>query len=347
VTLVQVTPGAATAVPAVQRFYQQLTERVAAAPGVEGASAVTSQPFEGWRGWTSQFSLPQQDAKEAARNPWVDLEVVGPDFFRTMGVRLLRGRPFEHTDRVGQPRKVIVNEALVRVAWPGQDPIGRHLTVASQPVEVVGLARDTRFRALLTSAPMVYFALPQADSAWSLLPRYLAVRSALPTDRVSALVGSAARELAPDATIYQTTSMGQAMEGQLARPRFSASLLIAFAAVILLLVGAGLFATVSALVQQRTREIGVRIALGARPVQLGRYVLKRGLRIAGIGLVVGLAGSLLATRLIERLLFGVRPADPLVLVLTAVLITAIAVAASLAPTVRAMRVDPMLSLRAE
>lgn len=347
VTLVQVTTGSAAAIPAVQRFYQDLTERISSTPGVDAASALTSQPFEGWRGWTGQFALTGQDAQAAARNPWADLEVVGSDFFRTTGVHLLRGRPFNPADRIGQPRRVIVNEALVRAAWPGQDPIGRRLTVAKQTVEVVGLAKDTRFRALLATAPMVYFALDQADSAWSLLPRYLAVRSALPPDRISALVQSAARELAADAVVYQTTSISQAMDGQLARPRFSASLLVGLAGVTLVLVGAGLFATVSAMVQQRTREIGVRIALGASPVQLGRYVLRRGLAIAGAGLATGLVASLLATRLIERLLFGVEPADPLVLLATAATIAGIAVAASLIPTLRAMRVDPLVSLRGE
>lgn len=345
VTVVRVTPRAATALPAVQLFYEQLAQRVAAAPGVEAASPVTSQPFMGWRGWTTKFSLPQQDAKEAARNPWADFEVVGLDFFRTMGVRLLRGRPFDHTDRVGQPRRVIVNEALARLAWPGQDPIGRRLTVGTKTVEVVGLAQDTRFRDLLASAPTIYLALAQADSSEPILPGYLAIRSDLPPERVAAVVGSAATELSGDAIVYETTSMGQAMQVQLARPRFSASLLIAFASVTLLLVGAGLFATVSALVQQRTREIGIRIALGARPAQLGRYILRRGLRIAGIGLVAGLVSSLLATRLIRGLLFGVQPADPLVLLLTAAIITTIAVIACLAPTLQAARIDPMLSLR--
>lgn len=145
--------------------------------------------------------------------------------------------------------------------------------------------------------------------------------------------------------MYETISMGQAPQGQLARPNFSAGLLVAFAVVSLVLVGAGLFATMSALVQQRAREIGVSIALGARPAQFGGYVLKRGLRLAGVGLIAGLLSALVATRLIKRLLFGVAPADPLVLLGTAVLIAAIAVAASLAPTLRAMRVGPVLSLR--
>jgi putative ABC transport system permease protein len=344
-TVIRVTPGAATNTPAVQFFYEQLAERVAAAPGVQSASAITSQPFMGWRGWTTTFTLPQQDAKEAARNPWADLEVVGTDFFRTLGVRLLRGRPFDHADRVGQPRRVIVNETLARLAWPGQDPIGRRLMVGAQAVLVVGLAGDTRFRELTSSAPTIYVSLAQADSALPILPGYLAVRSELRPDRVAAVVGNAARELAADAIVFETTSMGQAIQGQLARPRFSASLLTGFAGVTLLLVGAGLFATISALVQQRTREIGVRIALGARPVQLGRYILRRGLRIAAIGLVAGLAFSLLATRLIRRLLFGIQSTDPLVLLLTAAIITTIAVVACLAPTVQAARIDPMVSLR--
>jgi ABC-type antimicrobial peptide transport system permease subunit len=231
--------------------------------------------------------------------------------------------------------------------WPGQDPLGRRIMVGENPALVVGLAADTRFRDLLTSAPTIYVALAQADSGLPILPGYLAVRSTLAPDRVSALVGAVARELDAGSTVYEATSMSQAMQGQLARPRFSASLLIGFAGVTLLLVGAGLFATVSALVQQRTREIGVRMALGARPIQLGRFVLKRGLRIAGIGLVAGVAASLLATRLISGLLYGVKPTDPRVLVGTVALITIIAVAASLAPTVRAMRVDPVVSLRAE
>ena len=202
----------------------------------------------------------------------------------------------------GQPRRVVVSQVVARLAWPGQNPAGRGLTVGSHVFEVVGLVANTRFRDLLTSAPTIYTALAQADSSEPVLPGYLAVRSELAPERVAALVGNAAKELAADAIVYQTTSMGPAMQGQLARPRFSASLLIAFAGVTLLLVGAGLFATVSALV--RTREIGVRLALGARPIVLGRTILKNGLRIAGIGLVAGLVSSLLATRLITRQLEG-------------------------------------------
>jgi putative ABC transport system permease protein len=347
VTIVRVTPGYATAIPAAQQFYQRLAERMSVAPGVESASPVTSQPFWGWRGWTTKFSWAGQNQAEASRNPWADLEVVGPSFFRTMGVPLLRGRPFDATDRVGQPRRVVVSQAVARLAWPGQDPIGKRLMIGTHAAEVVGLAADTRFRNLLASAPTIYLALAQADSSEPVLPGFLAVRSELPTEQVAAMVGKAAKEQSGDAIVYETTSMGQAMQGQLARPRFSASLLIAFAGVTLFLVGTGLFATVSALVQQRTKEIGVRIALGARPAQLGRYVLARGLRVAGIGLGAGLVASLVATSLIRGLLFGVQPADPLVLTLTAVLMTAIAVAASLVPTVRAMRMDPMLSLRTE
>jgi predicted lysophospholipase L1 biosynthesis ABC-type transport system permease subunit len=242
---------------------------------------------------------------------------------------------------------VIINETLARLAWPAQDPLGRRFIMGTQTVEVVGLARDTRFRDLLASAPTIYVALAQADSALPILAGYLAVRSELPAERVAAVVQRAARELAADATVFETTSIGQAIKRQLARPRFSASLLIAFAGVTMLLVGCGLFATLAALVQQRTREIGIRFALGARPLQLGRSILGRGLAIAGIGLLTGLAASLLATRLIRRLLFGVQPMGPLVLLFTSVLITGIAVLACLGPSLRAVRVDPMRSLREE
>lgn len=347
IVVVRVTPGAGTSIPAIQQFYELLADRVSAAPGVEGVSPATSQPFMGWRGWTTKFAWPQQDAKEATRNPRADLEVVGPDFFHTMGMRLLRGRAFDRTDRAGQPRRVVVNETIARLAWPGQDPIGQRLLVGTQSAEVIGLARDTRFRDLLASAPTIYAAMAQADSALSILPGFLAVRSELPTAQVAALVGRAATELAGDAKVYEATSMGEAMREQLARPLFSASLLVGFACVTLLLAGAGLFATFSALVQQRTREIGVRIALGARPVELAGFLLRRGIRIAGAGLIAGLFSSLLVTRLLRRLLFGVQPADPIVLVLTAVLITTITVLACLAPTLHAARIDPMLSLRAD
>jgi hypothetical protein len=330
-----------------QRFFDQLAERVAASPEIDGATPLTSQPFEGWRGWTTRFARTDRDSTEAARNPWADLEMVGPGFFRTMGIDLLRGRSFDHSDRAGRPDHAIVNEALANLAWPGQNPIGKRLLVRGTNAEVVGLVRTTRFRDLITPAPTAYMAYAQQDTIQPILPRFLAVRSRLSPERVTALVSNEARQLATNAVAYETISMDQAMMGQLARPRFSASLFMAFASVTLLLVGAGLYATVSALVQQRARDIGIRIALGARPIELGRFIMRRGLRIIGVGLAVGLAASVLGTRVIRNLLFGVAPADPVVLLLTAAVITTIALVACLVPTARATRIDPMLSLRAD
>jgi predicted permease len=346
-TIVKLTPGGGLTVPAMQRFFDQLAERVAALSGIDGATPLTSQPFEGWRGWTTRFARADQDSAEAARNPWADLEVVSPEFFRTLGIDLLRGRAFDHTDRAGQPDRAIINDALAQLAWPGQDPIGRRLLVRGTSAEIVGLVRNTRFRDLITPAPTVYMAYAQQDTLQPILPRFLAVRSRLAPERLATLVSGEARQLAANAIAYETISMRQAVAGQLARPRFSAGLLVAFAGVTLLMVGAGLFATISALVQQRTREIGIRIALGARPVQLGRYILRRAIRIMTVGLAAGLASSVLATRLIQGLLFGVEPADPLVLAGTAIVIGGITLVACLAPTARATRVDPMLSLRAD
>jgi predicted permease len=346
-TIVKLTPGGGLTVPAMQRFFDRLADRVAESPEIDGATPLTSQPFEGWRGWTTRFARADQDSAAAALNPYADLEMVGPGFFRTMGIDLLRGRSFDHTDRAGQPDRAIVNEALANLAWPGQDPIGKRLLVRGTNAEVVALVRSTRFRDLITPAPTVYMSYAQQDTIQPIFPRFLAVRSGLSPERVAALVSNEARQLAPNAIAYETISMDQAMAGQLARPRFSASLFMAFASVTLLLVGAGLYATVSALVQQRARDIGIRIALGARPIELGRFIMRRGLRIIGVGLAVGLAASVLGTRVIRNLLFGVAPADPVVLLLTAAVITTIALVACLVPTARATRIDPMLSLRAD
>jgi predicted permease len=344
-TIVHVVPRTDTRTFATLAFYRELTARVGTAPGIQSATPLTSWPFTGWRGWTVGFSLPGQDQRSGP-NRYVDWESVAPNYFDTMGIPLLNGRLFSEDDRLGQPFRVIVNETLARSTWPGRNPVGQTL-IMGIPFTVVGVVADTRFRHLPTPAPAVYGPLAQTDSTSFVVPEYVAVRSRLTRDQVTMVVRRAVAEVAPDATIYQSTSMQEAVNGPLARPRFNAALLFTLAAVALLLVGTGLFATISAIVQQRTREIGVRMALGAERAQIGRSILRTGLLLTAVGLVLGLGVSVIAARLLEGLLFGVKPVDLLTLVVTALVLTVITILACLAPTIRAARIDPMASLRLE
>ena len=329
-------------------FLGQLLPVVRAVPGVLAVSPVVAIPFSGSGGWDGSPAAEGQSADEASRNPMVNLEVVVPDYFTTLGIPLLRGRRFTEEDREGAPAVVVISQSAARHYWPGGDALGKRLMMGAKletAATVVGVVPDTRYRNLRDARPSVYYPLRQ--SFFPFAPMTLAIRtSGLPADLVPALrhaIGS----IDPGVALASAAPFDVFLDGPLAQPRLNALLLAVFAGAAVALAAIGLFGVMATMVGQRTREFGVRMALGATAGELRRMVLRRGLALATAGMVTGLLGALLANRLLLSLLYEVSPTDAVTFTVVAVLLLTIATLASLIPARSSTRIDPVLALRAE
>jgi predicted permease len=324
-------------VPAAQRL-----------PGVVSVSPLLTTPFSGTGGWDGMFVAEDQSVTAQSASPILNMEVGSPTYFSTMGIQLRRGRVFTDADRRGAVPMLVINESTARTLWPDRDPIGKRLKLGPQGKEwwtVVGVVADTRYREYTTPRPTAYFPMQQIPFPYP--PTMLVVRT---RGDPAAIVPSLRRTIAgvdPDVVLAAATPMTQHLDKPLAQPRLNALLLAFFAAVILVLAAVGLYGVLAWTVRQRTRELGIRIALGADPARVRGLVVRRGMLVAAAGGAVGLAGALVATRAMRALLYEVSPADPLTYVFAAVVIGLVALGASLIPARRATRVDPVVALRAE
>jgi predicted lysophospholipase L1 biosynthesis ABC-type transport system permease subunit len=272
---------------------------------------------------------------------------VAPSYFATIGAPILLGRGFADGDREGAPPVVVLSESAARHYWPGDNPIGKRLTMGrgGNTVTVVGIVPDTRYRDLREARPSIYF--PMRQSFFPFAPTNLVIR----TERTHGLVVPALRRVleqsAPGVTLASAAPFDEFLAKPLAQPRLNALLLAAFAAAAVILAAIGLFGILSTMVRQRTREFGVRLALGATAARISRMVLRRGMIVAGIGVVAGLLGALIANRLLSALLFEVSPTDPATLGGIVVLLLAVAAMASLIPARTSTRIEPVTALKAE
>jgi putative ABC transport system permease protein len=331
-------------------FYQELLRRVQALPGVESAATVSVRPLSGPTGWDFPFTVEGQSEAEARRNPAVNLEAVSAGYFRTTGIAVKRGRVFTEADVEGQPGVVVVSESLARRSWPGQDPIGKRLKVPQWKspysnvwLSVVGVVGDAHYRELQASRLDLYMSYLQGDHrTGSLMVRTRQEPTAL-AGAVREAVWSMDRDKAPPAVTTMTSVVSEA----LAMPRFATGVFGAFALVGLLLAALGLYGLLAYLVTSRTREIGLRMAVGALPRDLQYLVLREGLGLTVGGLALGLLAALASTRLLESLLYGVRATDALTFAAVAVVLLAVAVLACSLPLRRALGVDPVAALRHE
>ncbi len=330
----------------VYNFYKQLGEKVQRLPGVEAMGMSHSLPFSAtsaaWGPITVEGYVPRAAAELIIPNE----RFVTPDQLRAMRRQLIRGRFFDERDIKGAPEVSIVNEAFARRFWPNEDPINKRIQRAGQgPWRlVVGVVRDEKEVSLENEpAISVYHPIDQ----FTIRSRYLIART---TGDPAALLEPLAREvrsLDPELPIYEADTMEERLRKILARRRFAMTLLGLFAGIALLLAAMGIYGVLNYWVTQRTREIGIRMSLGAEPGAIQRLVLRQAMQLAGAGIALGLAGGLLATRFLSGLLFGVSPTDAATYLSLAALLAGIALLAGWLPARRAARVDPTIALRFE
>jgi putative ABC transport system permease protein len=325
---------------------QDLLPRLEAIPGVRAVSPVFTVPFAGYGGISAQIPAEGQTEDEAARNPTVNLEAVTPNYFTTLGIHVLRGRGLSDRDREGAPPAAVISESAARHYWPGADPIGKRLKAPGEDgVTVVGVVPDTRYRDLRDPRPSVY--VPLRQSSFPVVPTTLAIRAEGQPASLIPAIRRTIGEVDPGVALASAATFESYLGEQLVQPRLNALLLAAFALAALVLAAVGLYGVMATVVRQRTREIGVRMALGATATSIGRLVVRRGMAIAAAGTLIGLLGALAANRLLAALLFDIRPTDPPTLAIVAAVLLGVAVLASLIPARTSTRIEPAIALRAE
>ncbi|HSQ23401.1 MAG TPA: ABC transporter permease, partial [Pyrinomonadaceae bacterium] len=332
------------------RFYRDLLTHVQTLPGVQSASAVLPLPLSGDR-----FSISFQiDGRPVAPKdqPSADMFVTEANYFRTMGIPILKGRDFEDRDEHKSTPVVIVTDTFAKQFFPGEDPIGKRIKPGlsswedekATMREIVGVVADIRNRGLNTEPKPAYY-LPQSQVPFNQL--IVVVKTA---GDPNSLITSATREVRlmdQELPVFGVKTMDDYIAGSVAAPRFNTTLLSIFAAVALVLTVIGLYGVMSYSVAQRTNEIGIRMALGAQTRDVLKLIVNQGVRLVVIGLALGMAGALALTRLLSSLLFGVGTKDPATFVAIAALLALVALLACYVPAWRATKVDPLEALRYE
>lgn len=323
-----------------RQFYRQLLHNVSAIPGVQSVSLTHN--ISGALGHSNTGIQVEGHGDQSRKT---EFNIIGPDYFKTLGVALLRGREFTDADHAAAPGVVIVNESLARRYWPNQEALGKRIRNGEIWREVVGVAENGRFRvAGEVEPPTVYLPYSQTRSSSRLS---LVMRVSGEAAGAMAAVRREIRQLDPGVPVEATLSLPQAVDLGALPLRVAASAASGFGLIGLLLAAIGIYGLVSYSVAQRTQEIGVRVALGATRSDIIGLVLRRGFKLAAIGLSIGVALALATTQVLAELLLGISPADPLTFTGIALLLAATTLAASWAPARRASRVDPMVALRYE
>jgi putative ABC transport system permease protein len=319
----------------------QVEERLRALPGVSAVGITTVLPLSGL-GALLDFAVVGAPPPPPNVNQEIAFASVTPDYFTAIGASLKRGRVFSTADREGAPFVAVVNEAAGRRWFPGQDPIGRRVQISGNVYEVVGVVGDVLQRDPgQTAAPQLFAPYAQRTAR---TVRFV-VRTAGDAVSMAPSIRATVRATDPNLAIPSFTTLDQLVTASVARPRFYTALLALFAAVALALAATGIFGVMSYAVAQRTREISIRMALGARAGDVLRLVVGRAVSLAAVGLVLGLAAALALGRVIRGQLFGVSPLDPLTLAVVTLVLGTSAAAASFLPARRAARVDPGTALR--
>jgi len=325
-------------------FYQQVLERISALPGVQAAAVINHPPFSGRRGINVVKIEGHPEPKGMGDTPLADMRFISPDYFRMMNIPVLQGRAFTDSDTKDAPLAAIVNRAFAARFLAGENPLGRRLSGGNELVTVVGVVGDIRQSGLdEDAAPHVYLPYVQFPSSRS----GLLLRTSVDPLSLAAAVQKQVNAVDPDLPIYNVHTMDELIASSMAGRRLNLVLLAVFALTALVLAGVGIYGVISYSVTQRINEIGIRMALGARSVDVLKLIIRQGMTPVVIGMAVGIAGALALTRVMSTLLVGVSANDPLTFAAIVVLLSIVALSACFIPARRATKVDPMVALHYE
>jgi len=329
-------------------FYKQLLERLRHLPGAEAASATATLPLGGDL-WGRSLTVEGFPVLSVGQAPSVQHTVVTPDYFRTMGIPLLAGRDFNDADAKGSADVTIIDERLAREYWPNQSPIGKRIRFGppedNEPwhtiVGVVGTVRHQRVQEdTRKSVYLPYQKIPLAGMS-------MVVRTTANPQELAAALRREVAQLDADLPVSEVTTMDQVVAESIWQPRLYATLFGAFAGGALLLALIGIYGVMAFLVQTRTHEIGVRMALGATTRDVFKLIVGRGMKLTAVGVLIGVAGAIALTRLMHSLLFNTSATDPVTFILISLLLSIAAFLACYLPARRAAKVDPLIALRYE
>jgi putative ABC transport system permease protein len=329
-------------------FYQSLLERARALPGVRSASLAATVPL-GEAVLGENLDIPGYEPRNAQPAPAANYNAISPGYFKTLGIPLFQGRDLNKSDGETSPRVAVVNATMAGRYWPNLNPVGKRFHVTSDPthaIEIIGVAGNTRMGQLY-GPPELCFYVPLAQAYFS--SQTLQIRTDLAAPVTNRGVFGIIENLAPTMPIFAVRSMTQALDGLngLLFPKLGALLAGVLGSLGLILAIVGVYGVVSYAVAQRTREIGIRVALGAQPVEILTMISRQGLAIIAIGVAVGVFAAFAVSQLLGDFLIGVKPTDPLTYILASSLLAFVALAACYLPARRAMRADPMVAVRYE
>src|SRR5213595_2054537 len=326
-------------------FFDEVIRRVRALPGVGSAAVAGNLPLT-YNGDSMNISVEELPDPPPDQRPDVIYRAIGPGYFGSMGIPIIRGRDFTNHDKGDSTNVVVISEKTAQHFWPGQEPIGKRLKPGSSTSntpwrEVIGIVKDVRQNDFIATPKMqMYFTYRQLKD---LAPNALVVRTGIEPMTLAASVRDAIWSVDKDQTVADIDTMEHIVAGAVARQRFSMVLLGVFAALALLLASVGIYGVMSYSVAQRTREIGIRMALGARRADVLQMTIKQELKLVGAGMILGLAAAFLLTRLLQSLLFGISATDPVTFFGISLVLLAVAILASYRPALRATKVDPIIA----
>ena len=328
---------------AVVNFYREIEERVSRLPGIKSEGVVSTLPLTGAVGWgginVEGYTPPPGQELQ------VDLRTASTDYFRTMGIPLIKGRFFSENDTAEMPPVVIVDEKFAQRFWPNDNPLGKHVWFnPKKPITIVGVVGVVKQYGLDTDGKIATY-FPHQQNANSGM--FLVARSSSDATPSAAAITREIHAVDPTVVVYGIRSMQERLYDSLARQRFASTMLGAFASFALLLAAVGLYGVMSYLVSQSTRDIGLRMALGARRGDILGMVVRHGMELSAVGIVAGLVGAAVVTRVMASLLFGVSAIDAATFAMVPVILSGVAFAATVIPALRATKVDPIVALREE
>lgn len=322
-------------------FWERLEEHLRSIPGVVSVGGAGTFPLNDRGPFSSSIVIERHQPPAGAPRPQVDVRIVSPDYFGTLGQPLLAGRVFSRRDRFGEPAVVIVSRTLAEHYWPGESAIGRHVGDGEDWFTVVGVVADARQHLHQPPGDEIYvpmFQSGQLSSNWL-------VRTSLDAPAITRQIRETLRSLDPGQPVDQFRTLADVRLAALEAPRLTATLLGLFAALALVITAAGIAGVIAFSVNQRTQEFGIRRALGAGRATVLRLVLREGLQLVLAGLAIGAAAAMVLARVMTTLLFGIEPTDALTFVSVAMMLVAVALVACFVPAHRAASVDPMIALR--